>query len=243
MSMLREIFNAAQVDPTQGAGQMPLGRHPVVITESEIKANKDNQGGHLALGLRVIEGPNAGQTGAYRLNLYHADARTAEIAQRQLSALCHVTGVLQLQDTQALHNIPFVVEVTQQKLTAEQQQAQAAGQQVTPYTQVSKVFYMDGREPGKEGQAPAQAQPMAAAPAAAPAGGAWGGAPGPAAPAPAPAGGAWAGGGAPAPAGPPAAAPAAGAWGGAAPVAPAGAWQQGAAPAAAAAPGKPAWGR
>lgn len=230
MAQLQQAFNATQVDPTQGAGQMPLGRHPVVITDSEIKANKDNAGGHVAFSLRIIDGPNTGQTGAYRLNLYHADAKTAEIANRQLSALCYVTGVMQLQDTQALHNIPFVVEVTQQKLTAEQQTAQASGQQVTPYTQVSRVYYMDGREPGKEGQSPPAAQPMVSAPAA------------PVASPAGPAGGAWAAGPG-APAGP---APVAGAaWGPAAPApATADAWQQGAAPAApAGAAGKPAWGR
>ena len=235
MAKLQQAFNATQVDPTQSAGQLPLGRQPVVITGSEIKANKDNQGGHVAFELLIIDGPNKGQTGMHRLNLYHHDSRTAEIASRQFSAMCHVCGMLQVEDTAQLHNIPFVVDVTQQKLTTEQQAAQAAGQQVTPYTQVSKVFYIDGREPGKEGQGaapaasafpiPAGAPVQAPAPAAAPAGppaGAWGGG-APAAPAPAGGGAAW-GAGAPAPA--------------------AGGWQQGAAGAApAGAAAKPAWGR
>lgn len=264
-AQLQGVFNAQQFDPTQGVPAMPLGRHPVIIHESSIKTNRDGQGGHVEFGLTIIDGPNKGQQGAYRLNLYHQNPKTVEIAQRQLSALSYVTGVLQFDNTEALHNKPFVVEVTAQNLTQEQLAQQAAGANVTPYTQVSKVFYMDGREPGKEGQAPAQAQPMAQqppqgfqppqqqqAPAAA---GAWQ-APGGAAPAPQPPqqpqGGnpavSWGappagvqGGAAPAPA------PAAGAWqapGGAAPApAPAaGGWSQGA-PAAAGGAARPNWGR
>lgn len=158
MAQLQTPFNAEQYNPAQGAGQMPLGRHPVVITESSVKANKNNDGGFVELLVSIIDGPAQGQTGAYRLNIYHANPQTVDIANRQLSALCHVTGQMQIQDTAQLHGHPFVVEVTNQKLSSEQMQKQAQGEQVTPYTQISKVFYIDGREPGKEGQAPAQAQ-------------------------------------------------------------------------------------
>jgi len=253
MAQLQQTFDANGVNPTQGAGQLPLGRHPVVIGESNVKANRDNTGGFAEFILSIIDGPNAGQTGAYRLNLYHANPQTVDIAQRQLSALCHVTGQLQIQDTAQLHNHPFMVEVTNQKLSPEQQARVNAGEQVTPYTQVSKVFYIDGREPGKENQAPAQAQTQQHQPQqqAAPAG--YGAAPAIGAPIPiaafapaaAPAA-AWAAPGqqpaaaAPAPA--PAPAAAAPAWQTAAPAAaPAAAWAQGAG-AAAPAGGKPAWG-
>jgi len=49
------------------------------------------------------------------LNLWNASDKAKEIAQSQQSALCFVTGVFYVEDTQALHNIPFYVEVAKQK--------------------------------------------------------------------------------------------------------------------------------
>ena len=47
-----------------------------------------------------------------RLNLVNASAQTVEIAQRTLSAICHATGRMQVQDSQELHLIPMIADVT-----------------------------------------------------------------------------------------------------------------------------------
>jgi len=160
---LQTTFDATQYDPTQGGGQLPLGRHPVVIETSEVKASKAGDSGYLQLNLRVTEGPAVGETGPMRFNLYHSNAKTVEIAHKQLSAVCHVTGVFALSDSAQLHNIPFVVEV---------------GAQSDPkYTEVKRVYDMRGNEPHRQGTGaqqgaaqPQQAQaPQQAAPAQAPA--------------------------------------------------------------------------
>ena len=111
MAQLLQAFNAQQFDPTQGGGSLPVGRHPCIIESSEVKANKANDGGYLQLNVKLIDGPQMGATGAYRLNLYHSNPQTAEIAHRQLSAICHVVGVFNVQDSAQLHNIPFIIEV------------------------------------------------------------------------------------------------------------------------------------
>lgn len=237
MAQLIQAFNAQTVDPSQGVGGLPIGKHPVVVDSSEVKPNKENNGGYLQLNLKIIDGPQTGTVGAYRLNLYHSNQQTVEIAHRQLSAVCHVTGVFMLQDSAQLHNIPFIVEVGPQKNDPQ-------------YTEVKKVFDINGNEPGKAGQGQAPAQPAAAAPQGfgqqpaqqqAPA--AWGAPQGQQAPQAAPQGNAPAWGQQPAQA--PAAAPA---WGNQqqapaqqqAPQQPAAAgWQQGAAPAGA----NPPWGQ
>ena len=152
MAQLLQAFNAQQFDPTQGGGSLPVGRHPVIIESSEVKANKANDGGYLQLNLKLIDGPQMGTTGAYRLNLYHSNPQTAEIAHRQLSAICHVIGVFNVQDSQQLHNIPFIIEVGLQK-------GEEAAQK--GYTEVKKVFDINGNEPGKAGQGAAPAQPQA----------------------------------------------------------------------------------
>ena len=151
MAQLLQAFNAQQFDPTQGGGSLPVGRHPVIIESSEVKANKANDGGYLQLNLKLIDGPQTGTTGAYRLNLYHSNPQTAEIAHRQLSAICHVVGVFNVQDSGQLHNIPFIIEVGLQK-------GEEAAQK--GYTEVKKVFDINGNEPGKAGQGAPQAQPQ-----------------------------------------------------------------------------------
>jgi hypothetical protein len=60
----------------------------------------------------VLEGPLAGRKLFDRLNLVNASAQTVEIAQRTLSAICHATGRLQVQDSAELHLIPMVADVT-----------------------------------------------------------------------------------------------------------------------------------
>ena len=147
MAQLIQPFNANNFDPTQGVGGLPIGRHPVVVDSSEVKANKANDGGYLQLNLKVIDGPQAGTIGAYRLNLYHSNPQTVDIANRQLSAISHVTGVFMIQDSAQLHNIPFIVEVGPQKNDAQ-------------YTEVKKVFDINGNEPGKPAQGGGAAQPQ-----------------------------------------------------------------------------------
>jgi len=146
---LIQAFNAQQYDPTQGVGALPIGKHPVVVESSEVKANKANDGGYLQLNLRIIDGPQAGAVGAYRLNLYHSNTQTVEIANRQLSAICHVIGVFQVNNSEQLHNLPFIVEVGPQKNDPQ-------------YTEVKKVFDIKGNEPQRAGAQEQQQQQQAA---------------------------------------------------------------------------------
>lgn len=156
MVQLLNGFNPMDYDPTQGGGSWPLGKHPVMIESAEVKATQDNQSGYLQLNCVITDGPNAGFKGAYRLNLYNQSAKAAEIAHRQLSAICHVTQTFQLghdgTQVSALFGKPFVVEVGYQK-----------GEEPGPnnpdakgYTEIKRVFDMGGNEPGKHGsqQAP-----------------------------------------------------------------------------------------
>jgi hypothetical protein len=154
MSQLMHAFNPMEHDPSQGGASWPLGKHPVIIEGAEVKATKDNANGRLVFKLRVIDGPNAGHTGDYGLNLYHQSADASRIAHQQLSAICHVVQVFQLgpdgTQLQYLFNKPFVIEVGLQK-------GEEAAQK--GYTEVKRVYDINGNEPGKQGQAqqPAQA--------------------------------------------------------------------------------------
>ena len=178
-TQLLQPFDARNFDPSQSAGSLPVGKHPVIIYEASIETNKAQNGGFLQLMLKIIDGPNAGQTGPYRLNLYNASAQAVDIAHRQLSALCYVTGVFQVQDAQQLFNIPFMIEVGMQK----GEEAAAKG-----YTEIRRVFDRNGNEPKAQGgqqqpqgqqQQPAQGfqQPQGQQQPAQGQGGGWGGQP------------------------------------------------------------------
>lgn len=138
-------FDATTVDPSQGSAQLPIGKHPVIIVASEVKANKANDGGYLELDLQIQDGPNKGQIGAYRLNLYNKSQQAVEIANKQLSALCHVVGVFKVSDSSQLHGVPFVIEVGYQKGEDPATNPQGKG-----YTEVKRVFDIQGNEPGKK---------------------------------------------------------------------------------------------
>ena len=227
--MVAYSFQSQQYQPQYGgAGGLPPGqKYKGAIVDSRQEPTADGRGGFLAFDIQVVEGPLAGQKQTDRLNLHNVNPKTVEIANKQLAAYCHVTGVFQFTDTAQLHNRPFLFDVRQQKNDAQ-------------YTEICALYDLNGNEPGKAsagGPAPQQQPPANTPPPAgvAPQGGGWGGQPaatgpenGPPPPGgPAPAQGGW--GGAPAPSGGPAAA--SGGWGGApAPQggpAPQQGWQQG----------------
>jgi hypothetical protein len=142
-------FDATQVNPEQGASKLPVGRHPVIISGGEIKPTQSNDGGYLALNLQIIDGPNKGASGVHRLNLFNKSQQAVQIAQSQLSAICHAVGVYRVSDASVLCNLPFIIDVGLQ----DGAEAQAKG-----YTEVKKIFDINGNEPGKQPQQ-AQSQP------------------------------------------------------------------------------------
>jgi hypothetical protein len=195
-------FNAAEHDPTLGAQGMPVGKYPVVITNSGVKAsNNDPNSGLVFLACSIIDGPMKGQSGQLSLNLFNKNDTAREIAARYLSAICHAIGTHQLNakpECVELWNKPFVIEMAPQKNDSK-------------YTELVGVFDMAGNAPTK-GQAavPSSQQPpqqFAQQPA-------------PVTPTPSPAP-AWAGGATPSPAP---------AWAGGATPSPAPAWAGGATP-------------
>jgi Protein of unknown function (DUF669) len=149
-------FDATTVDPSQGTAQMPVGRNPVIITGNETKATNNATGGMLVLDLLITDGPNKGQTGTHRLNLWNNNPKASEIAQKQLSALCHVTGRFKLNSFNDLNGIPFVVEAGYQT----GHEPGPNNPEAKGYTEVKKVLDMQGNEPGKK---PANQAPQPAA--------------------------------------------------------------------------------
>ena len=104
-------MNMTNVAPSQAFTPLPAGDYQAIITESETKATKDGQGQYLQLKLQIQGGDFAGRVLFDRLNLWNNNQQSQEIAQRALSAICHAVGILQVGDSQELHNRPLIATV------------------------------------------------------------------------------------------------------------------------------------
>lgn len=105
-------FDARQVDPQQSFEPIPAGWYNMMIVESEMKPTSNGQGAYLQLSLKVVDGQYAGRQVFDRLNLQNQNPVAVEIAYKRLSAYCHATGVIQVQDSQQLHGIPLKARVS-----------------------------------------------------------------------------------------------------------------------------------
>lgn len=105
-------FNAGDVAPQNNYDPIPPNKYLCMITDSKIAPNAKNTGTLLTLTWEVIEeGPYKGSMIFDNLNVQHQNAKAQEISQRQLSAICHATGVMNVSDSVQLHNIPVIVKV------------------------------------------------------------------------------------------------------------------------------------
>ena len=104
-------FDASQVDPQNTYEPLPAGDYLCMIVDSDVKPTKAGTGHYAQFTLQVLEGQYQGRMIWDRINIHNQNATAQEIGQKQLSALCHAVGVLQVQDTTQLHDKPVVVRL------------------------------------------------------------------------------------------------------------------------------------
>lgn len=104
-------FDASQVEPSAALEPIPSGKYVAVISESEMKATKNNTGKYLELTFQVIEGQYKNRLLWARLNLENNNSQAVQIARAELSAICRAVGVLAPNDSVDVHNLPLVVQV------------------------------------------------------------------------------------------------------------------------------------
>lgn len=110
--MVQMSFNAQQYEPSTGAADvLETGIYTVQIVNSEVKPTKAGNGYMLVLTLSCLDQHVVGRKVVSRLNIHNPSAEAMEIAYRELSAISHVVGVLNWQDTQQLHGRPFKIAV------------------------------------------------------------------------------------------------------------------------------------
>lgn len=104
-------FDATQVAPREDFSPIPVGEYVVQITDSDVKPTSSGNGHRLELTFEVMDGEYKGRKVWANLNLDNPNPKAVEIAQRELSAICHAIGKLQVVDSQELHYKPLVIRV------------------------------------------------------------------------------------------------------------------------------------
>jgi hypothetical protein len=107
MQLFQQPFDASKVKPRDSFEPIPEAWYNLAIRNSEAKPTKDNESGYLVLEIEVLDGEYKGRKVFDNLNLWNKSIQASEIAQGQLSAYCHATGVLIVQESSQLHGIPF----------------------------------------------------------------------------------------------------------------------------------------
>lgn len=150
-------FDASQVAPDAGFEPVPAGWYKVLIDESEMKPTKAGDGAYLHTRFNILEGPYTGRKLFARLNLRNANPTAQEIGFKQLSAIAHAVGVLQVADSTQLHNIPLQVRV---KVRKDQSGEYDDQNDITSYKNINEPV---GAAAAAPGGVPGAAVPPAAA--------------------------------------------------------------------------------
>lgn len=157
MAQLNQSFDASQVDPTPMFDVLPAGDYLAMIVDSEMKATKAGTGEYLNLTLQVLDGPFKDRVVFDRLNLVNANAKAVEIAQRQLSQICHAVNVMRVNDSAELHDKPLVATVKIRK-----RPEYADSNEIAGYKPANGVVPPASPAPTVRAAAPAPAAPAAA---------------------------------------------------------------------------------
>ncbi len=105
-------FDASQVAPKSSFAPIPAGVYLAHITESDVVPLKSGNGMALKMTFEILDGQFKGRKIWENLNIQHTNPDTQKYAQSDLSAICHATGNIKLNETSALHFKPVKIKVT-----------------------------------------------------------------------------------------------------------------------------------
>lgn len=109
--MAKLQFNAAGKDTGGDYEPLPIGDYNGMVIETEIKENKKGTGSFIKVTTQILDEEYQGRRVYDYINVVHTNEKVQQIAERQLAELCNAVGVLELEDTQELHEIPLVVRL------------------------------------------------------------------------------------------------------------------------------------
>lgn len=90
----------------------PPGLYNLQVTNSDVKPTKDGKGKYIYVEMTILDGAYAGKKVFDRINLWNANPTAVRIAEVSFNRLCLACGKRQITDTNELHGIPFVAEIS-----------------------------------------------------------------------------------------------------------------------------------
>lgn len=151
--MVALTTDLSQFTPQYGSNNnsLPIGKYKVIIENTKLVPTKAGNANRLVIEMRVVEGQLSNALVNDGLNIQHPDPQTSRIANQQLAAYAAVTGRPGCRDTVEMHNVPFIIEIGPQKDQPE-------------YTEVKRLFDLNGNPPGQGSVQPQQAAAVAPPP-------------------------------------------------------------------------------
>ena len=107
-------FRASEIqieERSNNYGPLPAGDYEMMIVKSDTKPTKAGTGHYLECEMHVISGEHSGRRHWERFNLDNPNAQAVKIAQESLARLCAALGVDEVNDSEQLHDRPFIAEV------------------------------------------------------------------------------------------------------------------------------------
>ena len=95
--------------PKSDYDPLPKGEYQAMVTESQMKVTKAGTGEYLALTMQIIEGKYADRKIWENLNLHNPNEVAENIARANLKAVSEACGFAELDDTDQLNDIPFIL--------------------------------------------------------------------------------------------------------------------------------------
>lgn len=112
MAQLNFRASAIQIEErSNNYGPMPAGQYEMMIVKSDTKPTKAGTGHYLECEMHVISGEHSGRRHWERFNLDNPNAQAVKIAQESLAKLCSAVGVDEVNDSDELHDTPFIAEI------------------------------------------------------------------------------------------------------------------------------------
>jgi len=134
------VFDARTVEPRQSGGKHQVGnKWQGVITNTLVKPTKDQKGG-----IFEVEFSSPGGTIKNNYNIWNESEAARNIAKQQLSALCHATGIFQIDfknDGAALRGGKLIYDVGFQA-----GQEPSAEKPEGGYVEVKKIYDINGND-------------------------------------------------------------------------------------------------
>lgn len=109
-------INVGNVEPQKSFEALPAGTYIAEITGSGLHPTKAGTGHYLKLEFTILDAPDASHVGRKvwtNLNLDNPNSQAVEIAQSELSAICHAVGHSgNVNDSEELHGTPLEIDLT-----------------------------------------------------------------------------------------------------------------------------------